>query len=252
MHSILLFPLSLFQIINFSLIFIVLVFFIKYIWSVFYDKTYQPVQWEHKVKTKQLSKELVRLERNYPDKVRFFNFWFQIERLQKENTKGCFAELGVYKGDTARIIHKIDPSRKFYLFDTFEGFNTKDLDVETGEAATYTSQNFAETNINKVKKYINGNENIIFRKGYFPETTKGLENEIYAFVNMDADLHNPTKEGLLYFYPRLAPGGIIIIHDYNYKWEGAVKAVDDFVKTIPESLIQLPDMQCSVMINKNK
>ncbi|MCD4772018.1 MAG: TylF/MycF family methyltransferase, partial [Bacteroidales bacterium] len=243
---------SLFQIINFTLIFIVLFFFVKYIWSVFYDKTYQPVQWEHKVKTKQIPKELIRLERNYPDKVRFFNFWFQIERIKKENIKGCFAELGVYKGETAKIIHKMYPSRKFYLFDTFDGLKTNDLNVETGEAATYNTQNFADTNIDRVKNHIEENENIIFRKGYFPETTKGLENETYAFVNMDADLHNPTKEGLLYFYPRLAPGGVIIIHDYNYKWEGAVKAVDDFMKTIPESLIMLPDMFCSVMIIKNK
>ena len=164
MLSLVLSALSLFQIINFTLIFIVLFFFIKYIWSIFYDKNYQPVQWEHKVKSKQVSKELVRLERNYPDKVRFFNFWFQIERIKKENIKGCFAELGVYKGETAKIIHKMYSSRKFYLFDTFEGFKTKDLDTETGEAATYTTQNFADTNINKVKNHINGNKNIIFRK----------------------------------------------------------------------------------------
>jgi O-methyltransferase len=247
-----LFALSIFQIINFLLIFLVLFFFVKYIWGIFYDKNYQPTQWEHKIKTKQVSKELIRLERNYPDKVRFFNFWFQIERIKKEKIKGCFAELGVYKGETARLIHKMDTLRKFYLFDTFDGFRNKDLDIEIGEAAKYTTQDFADTNINRVKNYINGNENLIFRKGYFPDTTKDLENETYAFVNMDADLHNPTKEGLLYFYPRLASGGVIIIHDYNYKWEGAVKAVDDFVKTIPENLVYLPDMYCSVMIIKNK
>lgn len=243
---------SIFQIINISLIALVLFFLIKYLWSIFFDKNYQPVVWTHKIKSGEISKELIRLEKNYPDKVRFFNFWFQIERIKKDNIKGAFAELGVYKGETAKIIHKTDVTRKFLLFDTFEGFTDKDLKFETGEAATYSTINFADTNLKKVKKYINGNDNIIFCKGYFPDTTKGLENEIYSLVNIDADLYNPINDGLKYFYPRLADGGVIIIHDYNYKWEGAIKAIDDFVKNIPENLVPVPDMQSSVMIIKNK
>ena len=192
------------------------------------------------------------MERKYPDKVRFFNIWFQIERLKKEKVAGCFAELGVYKGETARIIHLTAPSRILRLFDTFEGLPSKDLKEETGEAATYTSKNFADTSIQKIVSLFKNDMNVKIHPGYFPDTTAGLENETYAFVNIDADLYNPTKEGLNFFYPRLAPGGCIIIHDYNYKWEGAMKAVDEFVKGIPESLVAIPDMQSSVMIVKCK
>jgi O-methyltransferase len=79
-----------------------------------------------------------------------------------------------------------------------------------------------------------------------------LENESFAFVNIDADLYNPIKEGCAFFYPRLVPGGILIIHDYNHKWEGAMKAVNEFSKTIPENIIEIADMHGSVMIIKNK
>ncbi len=146
----------------------------------------------------------------------------------------------------------MEPDRKFHLFDTFEGFKVKDLKEETGKAATYSPENFSDTELRKVEQKINGNNNIIFHQGYFPDTTKGLENEEYAFVNIDADLYNPIKAGLEYFYPRLSPGGVIIVHDYNIEWEGAMKAVDDFAATIPESLIPLPDQNTSVMIIKNK
>ncbi|HDO27370.1 MAG TPA: hypothetical protein ENH02_04560, partial [Bacteroidetes bacterium] len=54
--------------------------------------------------------------------------------------------------------------------------------------------------------------------------------------------------GLEFFYPRLAPGGIIIIHDYNPDWPGIMKAVDDFAATIPEPLIVMPDQDSSVMV----
>jgi len=69
---------------------------------------------------------------------------------------------------------------------------------------------------------------------------------------MDADLYNPTKAGLEFFYPRLSPGGVILVHDYNYKWEGLMKAVDEFVLTLPETPVLSPDLDSTIMIIKNK
>ena len=65
---------------------------------------------------------------------------------------------------------------------------------------------------------------------------------------MDADLYNPTKAGLEFFYPRLVPGGVIIVHDYNPDWPGIMKAVNDFATTITEPIVPLPDQDSSVMI----
>lgn len=242
----------LFQIIQLVIILIILVFLIRYLWGTFFDTDYQPVAWKHKIKTRSIPADLLKAERQTSDKVRFFNFWFQIERIKKEVIPGAFAELGVYKGDTARIIHCMDPARTLHLFDTFEGFPESDLERETGEAATYSAERFSDTGIKKVKSRIGNNNNVVFHQGYFPETTKGLEEEKFALVSIDADLYRPISAGLHYFYPCLSPGGVIIVHDYNYKWEGAMQAVDEFVQKIPESLVPLPDMESSVMIIKMK
>lgn len=242
----------LFQIIQLIIILIVLVFLIRYIWGSFFDKDYQPAAWKHSVRLKQIPQDLIRAEKRYPDKVRFFTIWFQIERLKKEQVPGSFAELGVYKGETAKIIHLCDPDRKLHLFDTFEGFPEKDLTQETGEAASYSPERFSDTQIHKVKKHIGDPRKVIFHRGYFPDTTQGLEEERYAFVSIDADLYNPISAGLNYFYPRLSPGGVILVHDYNHKWEGAMRAVDEFAKNVPESLIPIADMEGSVMIIKTK
>ncbi len=240
------------EIIELILILIILVFLIRNLWSILYDKSYRPVTWIRQVKQGKVPKKLIKLERKYPDKIRFYNIWFQIERIKRDRVEGAFAELGVYKGEMARIIHLCDPSRTFHLFDTFSGFTSYDLTPETGEAATYSTRNFADTSIEKAKRIIGGNDNLVFHQGYFPETTSGLENEKYAFVNIDVDLYNPIKAGLEYFYPRLSPGGVIIVHDYNYKWEGAMKAVNEYVAQIKENIIPVADKQCSVMIMKNK
>jgi len=242
---------SLFLIVELVIIGIIFIYLLYYVYTVLFDKTYQPKAWRNAVKYNRIPHALQKLERNYPGKVRFFNFWFQVERLKKENIQGAFAELGVYKGDSANLLHLMDPDRKFHLFDTFEGFTQTDLAGETGKAATYTTKNFADTSIEKVRTRLN-NDKFIFHKGYFPDTTSGLETIQFALVNMDADLYNPTKTGLEFFYPRLSSGGIIIVHDYNPDWPGIMRAVDDFAKTIPEPLIILPDQDSSVMIFKSK
>lgn len=243
---------QLFQVLNYLLIMIVLVIFIRYMWDVFFDRNYQPAGWQEAVKVGRVAKTLRRLEKNYPDKVRFFNWWFQVERLRRENVQGDFAELGVYKGKSTRILHEMDPSRKFHLFDTFEGFSPADLKLESGEAATYTPDNFADTTVADVIRYLGSSEQFVIHKGYFPDTAAAVSDKRFALVNIDVDLYNPTRAGLEFFYPRLSPGGVLLIHDYNPKWEGVMRAVDDFLLTTPESAAILPDMEGTVMIIKNK
>ena len=219
----------------------------------FFGETYEPPAWEHARKEGSLSKELLKASRNYPDKVRLYNFWLQIQRINKENIIGDFAELGVYKGESSKLLHLMDPNRILHLFDTFEGFTGTDLQPETGVASTYSTNNFADTSINKVFKKIGGNpDKIKVHPGYFPASAAGIEEVTYSLVSLDADLYNPTKAGLEYFYRRLSPGGVIFIHDYNHKWEGLMKAVDEFAVTIPEQLVLVPDLDSTVMIVKNK
>ena len=219
----------------------------------FFGESYEPPSWEHARKQGALNKKLLKTSRNYPDKVRLYNFWLQIQRIEKDSIEGDFAELGVYKGDSAKLLHLMAPGRTIHLFDTFEGFTGTDLQPETGEASTYTTKNFADTSINKVLKNIGGDPaQLKVHAGYFPQSAEGLDDVSYALVNLDADLYNPTKAGLEYFYPHLSPGGVIFIHDYNYKWEGLMKAVDEFIATIPEKLILVPDLDSTVMIIKNR
>lgn len=241
---------NVFDIIQLILLIILVCYMIYYAYTVFFGKDYQPKLWKQAVKNGKISKRLIKLENKYKDKDRFFNFWFQVERLISNNIQGAFAELGVYKGDTAEIIHEMDNNREFHLFDTFEGFKQKDLDNETGKAATYTTHNFADTSIDMVRKRLTSDK-FIFHQGYFPDTLKELKDTKYALVSLDADLYNPTIAGLDYFYNKLEKGGVIIIHDYNPDWPGIMNAVDEFAEANKIPIVPLTDMDNSVMIFKN-
>jgi O-methyltransferase len=179
------------------------------------------------------------------DPIRYATIFLMIRQIQRKGIKGSFAELGVYKGQTSKILHTLAPERTLFLFDTFDGFPKQDY---SGKQVTY----FKDTSIDIVIKTIGNRNNIIFKKGYFPLTTNGLEKHKFAFVILDADLYKPTLSGLTFFYPRMNPGGYILIHDYNCEsWNSATKkAVIKFFKDKPEPLIEIPDKEGSVMVCK--
>lgn len=241
---------SFYDIIQLLLLAVLVIFGFYYLYTEFFGRNYEPLIWKQQLKQGKISDELLKASKKYPDKDRFFNFWFHIERLKQNNINGAFAELGVYKGETAKIINLMDPSREFHLFDTFEGFTEKDLKDETGKAATYTTHNFADTSIEQVSKFLS-DKNIIFHKGYFPQTTENLEHKKYALVSMDVDLYNPTKAGLEYFYPLMESGGVILIHDHNPDWPGIMQAVMEFSVIVSEPFIQLIDKDSTIMIIKS-
>jgi O-methyltransferase len=241
------FTLSLLPVFTLIIAMLLLLFLLNY----FY-RSNVPHSWNDALKNGNVSRKLKKLKSIYPYKDRFYIFWLQNERLNKEKIPGAFAEVGVYRGDIAAIFHALDPDRELHLFDTFTGFPASDLEGETGEAATYSSDHFADTNADDIIKRFDDKDKLHIHKGYFPDTAKGLEAKRFAMVNLDADLYKPTKAALEFFYPRLSPGGIMLIHDYNDKWPGIIKAVNEFVVNIPENIVLMPDTEGTVILVKNK
>ncbi len=176
------------------------------------------------------------------DPVRYSSIALAIRTILNDSISGDFAEAGVYRGDLSRFIHAIAPQKKFYLFDTFEGF--PDGYADKGD------ERFKDTAIELVKKNIGNLDNIIFKQGIFPDTARGLEHERFAFVMLDLDTYKSTLAGLEFFYPRLNMGGYLFVHDYHSLESGVRPAVDEFLKSRPEKRIEIPDVLGSVVIRK--
>lgn len=65
------------------------------------------------------------------------------------------AELGVYKGYTAREMNALFKERKLYFFDTFTGFDSRDLEYENlnGRCGA-KSDGFSDTSAGQVKNIL--------------------------------------------------------------------------------------------------
>ena len=127
-----------------------------------------------------------------------------------EGVPGAAAELGVYRGGFARCINALLPERTLYLFDTFEGFD----ETEAKNAAAGFVQAHRNTGAERVLRLMPHPEKVIVRQGLFPASLDDLEDR-FALVSLDVDLEESTLAGLRWFYPRLNPGGYLLLHDYN-------------------------------------
>ncbi len=154
-------------------------------------------------------------------------------QIAAKGSKGDYAELGTYEGNTARLIWKNLPKgSRLYCFDTFEGFDSRDVDIEKKETGLGVQVGqFTGTPVEQITKTICGkpsNNRLILKEGYFPDTFSGLENVKWRFVHLDCDLYEPTRNGLEKFWPNMVGGGVLAIHDYNNVFTGVKKAVDEF------------------------
>jgi O-methyltransferase len=185
------------------------------------------------------------------DMARFYSFCLIADQISKDGIDGDFAELGVWQGNTAELLaafaRRFD--RTLYLLDTFEGLPEVDL----GRDEKHLAGVFTDTSVEAVRARI-GDDRVAFVKGYFPDTASQLPSDSrFALVHIDCDLYAPMLSALEYFYPRMSPGGFILMHDYSSLcWDGAEKAVDEFFADKPEAIMPLPDLAGTAVMRKNR
>ena len=166
---------------------------------------------------------------------------FELIADQIKDLRGDIAEVGVYKGNFARIINQKFPNDIFYLFDTFEGFEEEEAakELALGNCNEEFIKRFKETSVEHVISLLRFPDKCIIKKGFFPQTAQGIETE-FKFVSIDVDFEDSIYESINYFYPKLVKGGFIFIHDYN---EGMLKGVRNAVIRYEEqygAMIKIP------------
>ncbi len=128
--------------------------------------------------------------------------------LATNSLAGDVAELGVYRGGTAKLIGHHAPGAKLHLFDTFTGIPFDDAEPGGHRAGDFPSD--AED----VRDYLD-NPNAVFHIGIFPDTAPADDSR-FRFVHLDGDTGQTTAAALDYFSPRMVPGGIIVLDDYGW------------------------------------
>jgi O-methyltransferase len=184
---------------------------------------------------------------NTGDLARLYMLILNFEQTLGQHVEGSFAELGVYKGNSAALLAHFARrhNRQLYLFDTFSGFDRRDLKGVDSVGRI----EFTDTSLEGVRAFV-GEDRVTYVPGFFPASAETIEMpEKLAIAHIDCDLYEPMRAALERFYPIMSPGGLLIMHDYSSgHWPGATKAVDEFFADKPESPILMPDKSGSAVV----
>lgn len=158
-----------------------------------------------------------------------------------EDIPGDTVECGVYKGAGSYIICRANSLNKLFcrmhhLFDSFEG-----LSKPQKNDGVYWTEGDLSSPLDILKKNLSEfNKKISIHQGWIPQRFEDVKEKKFCFVHIDVDLYAPTLDSMMFFYPRMNEGGIIVCDDYGCTTcPGATKAIDDFLKDKKEKIIVL-------------
>lgn len=161
---------------------------------------------------------------------------------------GGFVECGVWRGGNAllaaHIFKQHGADRDVYLFDTFAGMTEptpEDRERASGRPAMddFLAHQEADRNtwclsgLDEVRNHFAQagllSERVHFIQGDVLQTLAVDSNlpEAISVLRLDTDWYASTRMELERLYPRLSPGGTVMIDDYGY-WTGSRKATDEY------------------------
>ena len=193
--------------------------------------------------------ELIRFVRPFTmtSKERVLALRQSVRYVVEHEIEGDIVECGVWKGGSMMAVAKtllaLGTTRRLHLFDTFDGMSEPTEHDRTfrGEAARELMENAPKTTSNiwaygaldavKANLAKTGYDPalISYVKGKVEDTIPEHAPEKIAILRLDTDWYESTYHELTHLYPRLSVGGVLIIDDYGH-WEGARKAVDQYIQ----------------------
>lgn len=178
---------------------------------------------------------------------RMYALYRAILIIVRHEVPGDFVECGVWRGGSVMLMALTLAAlgctdRAIWLYDTFEGMPPpSDIDRDAhGQTAQSLLQAEARSETSLIWSYAPREvvarnlartgypqQLLRFVEGKVEETAHKQRPEQIALLRLDTDWYESTRCELDVLYPRLVPGGALIIDDYGH-WQGARRAVDEY------------------------
>ncbi len=157
-------------------------------------------------------------------KARMDNLHASLDVVRLENIAGDLIECGVWRGGGCIFmagycrLHGME-DRRIFVADSFDGLPkpshpqdqsfdlSKEKFPELAVSLQTVQENFAAYDLDR--------PNVIYLKGWFKDTLPQAPIEQIALLRLDGDLYESTMDALNALYDKVAPGGVVIIDDYN-------------------------------------
>jgi O-methyltransferase len=158
------------------------------------------------------------------------------ETVLADGVPGDFVEAGAWRGGASVLLRGVlaahgDRHRRVFVADSFEGLPPPDPERYPHDEGdlNHMADDLA-VSLDEVKgnfeRYGLLDEQVRFAKGWFKDTLPSFADREWALIRLDGDLYESTMDGLRNLYPRLQPGGFLIVDDYGF--DNCRAAVEDY------------------------
>jgi O-methyltransferase len=151
---------------------------------------------------------------------------------------GCFRGLSAYLA--ADVFRAMGKKLIFHLCDSFEGLSDPTAnDEERGnEPSVNIKPRSYACSEEEVRAHLSAFDFFEFHKGWIPEPFKKIQHERFCYAHVDVDLFEPTRDAIAFLWPRLNPGGVMVLDDYGgMNYPGARRAIDSFFAEQKDSFL---------------
>lgn len=160
-----------------------------------------------------------------------------VQIVLDEKIPGDLIETGVWRGGCCILMRGMLAgnevnNRKVYVADSFQGVPPPKPDLYPADRGSeFHLHRELAVSLDTVKsnfgRYGLLDGQVIFIEGDFCDTLPLLECSSFALIRLDGDLYESTYVTLDHLYPKVSPGGFVIIDDYGVA-PGCKQAVQDY------------------------
>jgi D-glycero-beta-D-manno-heptose 1-phosphate adenylyltransferase len=142
--------------------------------------------------------------------------------LSVREVPGDVVDVGTCEGGSGYVLRRVAPDRELFLCDTWEG-NPYDDELCHHKRGEWRAS------IEYCQKFIGNGDSTHYLKGIFPQSAEGLlDGRQFCFAYVDVDTYYATCGAIEYLWPRMSPGGKMVIDDYQWPpCAGVEKAVQE-------------------------
>lgn len=163
--------------------------------------------------------------------------------------EGDFVECGVFRGLStavaARVLDFDRQPRAWYLYDTFTGIPSDQLNAGLENPGYYQAPGLYEAAVRRFADY----RNIHVVRGRIPEVLAERAPGKVAFLHLDLNSAAAEAAALEFFADRFSPGAFVVLDDYGWRGFRAQKLeADRIFGRLGKPIMELPTGQGIVMI----
>jgi O-methyltransferase len=153
-----------------------------------------------------------------------------------EGVPGDFIETAAWRGGTCIFMRACldaygDADRSVWVADSFEGLPPPSPEYPADEGDLLFTREELAVSVEEVKanfeRYGLLDDRVRFIQGFFSESLPTAPVEQLAVLRLDGDMYGSTMDALVNLYPKLSPGGFVIVDDYG-DIPACAKAVHDY------------------------